>query len=238
MNTAILGTDKKLCDKIANHIREGSKEFKEMITIRIFDKAEDFVRQSSMNMYSFDLVIVYLDQSDAIINCMKIMKNQKACFNYLCIGQSEQQLYKLYHIGICGFVYEKDIDKQLIPQLERIISETHANGSEKLPFEIYDDVDYKAYIPVSEILFFKVEGRIIHITTVSGTYRLKTLNFAQLMEQMQPFGFVQANRSHLVNIRHMKSIAGLTLQLDGGYEIEISRRKQKYVKSVFMAQGI
>lgn len=234
MNTVILGTDKKLREKIADNIRQSRERLKDTIAIQIFDKTEEFVNQS----YSFDLVISYLDQSDAIINCMKIMKNQKACFNYLCIGQSEQQLYKLYQIGICGFVYEKDIDKQLIPQLERIISETHANGSEKLTFDIYDDVDYKAYIPVSEILFFKVEGRIIHITTVSGTYRLKTLNFAQLMEQMQPFGFVQANRSHLVNIRHMKSIAGLTLQLDGGYEIEISRRKQKYVKSVFMAQGI
>ena len=238
MNTAILGTDKKLCDKVANHIREGSKEFKETITIRIFDNPDRFANQFPMNQYSLDLVIAYLDEKDNIIGCLKKLKSHKVNYNYLCVGTSEQQLYKLYQIGICGFVYEKDIDEQLIPQLERILSETCQNGSEKLPFEIYDDVDYKAYIPISDILFFKVEGRIIHITTVSGTYRLKTLNFAQLMEQMQPFGFVQVNRSHLVNIRHMKSIAGLTLQLDGGYEIEISRRKQKYVKSVFMAQGI
>ena len=238
MNTAILGTDKKVCNKIADHIREEGKELKETIAVRIFDDPDSFLSQSPMNQYTFDLVIAYLDEKDNIIDCMKKLKDRQVGFNYLCVGTNEQQLYKLYHIGICGFVYEKDIDKQLIPQLERIISETHANGSEKLTFDIYDDVDYKAYIPVSEILFFKVEGRIIHITTVSGTYRLKTLNFAQLMEQMQPFGFVQANRSHLVNIRHMKSIAGLTLQLDGGYEIEISRRKQKYVKSVFMAQGI
>lgn len=238
MKIAILSTDKKLCEKIADNIRQCRERLKDTIAIQIFDKTEDFFRQLSMNMYSFDLVIAYLDEKDNIIGCMKKLKNHKVDFNYLCVGKSEQQLYKLYQIGICGFVYEKDIDEQLIPQIERILSETCQNGSEKLPFEIYDDVNYKAYIPVFEILFFSVEGRIIHITTVSGTYRLKTLNFAQLMEQMQPFGFVQVNRSHLVNIRHMKSIAGFTLQLDGGYEIEISRRKQKYVKSVFMTQSI
>ena len=168
MNTVILGTDKKLREKIADNrpprklklfiniddstkfkdrlfthickaknqfprksnIRQSRERLKDTIAIQIFDKTEEFVNQS----YSFDLVISYLDQSDAIINCMKIMKNQKACFNYLCIGQSEQQLYKLYQIGICGFVYEKDIDEQLIPHLERILSETYQNGSEKLPF--------------------------------------------------------------------------------------------------------
>ena len=234
MNTAILGTDKKLCDKIANHIREGIKEFKETIAIRIFDNPDRFANQLPMNQYLLDLVIAYLDEKDTIIDCMKKMKNHKVGFNYLCVGTSEQQLYKLYQIGICGFVYEKDIDEQLIPQLERILYETCQNGSEKLPFEIYDDVDYKAYIPVSEILFFKVEGRIIHINTVTGSYRLKNVNLSQLTDQMQPFGFVRVNRSHLVNIRHIRAIMGIMLQLDGGYEIEISRRKQKYVKSVFM----
>lgn len=238
MKTAILSTDKKLCEKIADNIRQSRERLKDTIVIQIFDKTEEFVNQSSMNMYSFDLVIAYLDQSDTIINCMKIMKNQKACFNYLCIGQSEQQLYKLYQIGICGFVYEKDIDEQLIPQLERILSETYQNFNQRLPFEIYDDVDYKANIPVSEILFFKVEGRIIHIYTVPGTYRLKNVNLSQLTDQMQPFGFVRVNRSHLVNIRHIRAIIGIMLQLDGGYETEISRKNRKYVKGVFMAQGV
>ena len=98
-------------------------------------------------------------------------------------------------------------------------------------------MDYKAYISVSEILF-KVEGRIIHIYTVPGTYRLKNVNLSQLTDQMQPFGFVRVNRSHLVNIRHIRAIMGMMLQLDGGYETEISRKNRKYVKGVFMAQGV
>ena len=98
-------------------------------------------------------------------------------------------------------------------------------------------MDYKAYISVSEILF-KVEDRIIHIYTVTGTYRLKNVNLSQLTDQMQPFGFVRVNRSHLVNIRHIRAIMGMILQLDGECETEISRKNRKYVKGVFMAQGV
>ena len=238
MKIAIIGTDNKLCRKIAGILRNDSFFFKISSNTQLFNTTECFVNQLSMNKYFFDLVIICPGENDLIIESMKNLVDQGYSFILFCVGRSEKQLYDLLQNSYRGFVFEKDIDEYFIPMLKSIISEEKQLSNIKIPFDIAEPANSKANIPVSDIIFFVVEDRTIHIHTLLGSYRLKRISLEKLQERLKTYGFAKVNRSHLINMSHIKSVQGKTLELDNGYTTEMSRSIHKQIKRAIMTENI
>lgn len=238
MKIAIIGTDNKLCRKIAGILRNDSFFFKISSNTQLFNTTECFVNQLSMNKYFFDLVIICPGENDLIIESMKNLMEQGYSFILFCVGKSEKQLYDLLQNSYRGFVFEKDIDEYFIPMLKSIISEEKQLSDIKIPFDIAEPTNSKANIPISDIIFFVVEDRTIHIHTLLGSYRLKRISLEKLQDRLKPYGFAKVNRSHLINMSHIKAVQGKTLELDNGYTTEMSRSIHKQIKRAIMTQNI
>ena len=69
-------------------------------------------------------------------------------------------------------------------------------------------------------------------------YRLKRISLEKLQERLKTYGFAKVNRSHLINMSHIKSVQGKTLELDNGYTTEMSRSIHKQIKRAIMTENI
>ena len=233
MKTAILCKKSELCVKIKNYICSISTKCGITTRITVFNDWNKMIEFFSNKSNFFDLAVICLGKYDEVMMYAKKLRDCDKNFDLMVIGNNERQLYSLFELKICGFIFEKDVDEYFGKQLMLIFSNTEKSNDEYYPFEILEPISLEKILCISDILFFGVEDKIVYTNTLSGSYRLKRCALKDLAQEMQKCGFVQVNRSYLVNIRHIRSINGKHLEMDSGYTMEISRRQQKKVEQEF-----
>ena len=80
-----------------------------------------------------------------------------------------------------------------------------------------DDTGSKHRVPISDILYIETIDRKTFIYTASAVYR-SGAGLHQLLDKLEPFGFVQANKSCIVNIEALDS---LKMQLNRKAEVTL-----------------
>lgn len=233
LKAAIFCKNPEMCIKIKKCICSVSVHCGITVRITVFDDWDKIIEMFSKRPNFFDLAVLCCGEDDEMTVYAKKLRDCDKNFDLMVIGKSKKQLYSLFELRICSFVFEKDVDEYLQQQFVFIFSNTEKSRDECYAFEILEPISLEKIICVSDILFFDVNDKMIHIHTVAGLYKLKRCTLGSLAQQMKKYGFIQVNRSHLINIRHIRSINGKVLEMDNGYTAEISRRQQKNVEQEF-----
>ena len=70
----------------------------------------------------FDLAVICLGKYDEVMMYAKKLRDCDKNFDLMVIGNNERQLYSLFELKICGFIFEKDVDEYFRKQLMLIFS--------------------------------------------------------------------------------------------------------------------
>ena len=123
MRVAVLSTDSVLRERIVRCIDRLCRQTGSIIDVQLFKKPERLIRQLTIIEYGYALVMLCPDDSKIMISCIKLLIERGFDCKLLCIGGTEEQHDELKALGICDYVYEKDVERKLLPMLGRIVSE-------------------------------------------------------------------------------------------------------------------
>lgn len=92
------------------------------------------------------------------------------------------------------------------------------------------------FVDVEQIVLFESEGNYTRVY-FDNNRPLLLRSLSQLEERLDPQHFMRVNRRHIVNLRFVKAVGpspagGLVLQLEGGLNVDMSRRRAVEFKQV------
>jgi len=85
----------------------------------------------------------------------------------------------------------------------------------------------------SEILYIKGDGRYSEIYLKNSKNYVITRNIGLFEHDLDSCHFFRVHKSYLVNLNHISSFSDNNVILSNGFQVEISRRKRKELKSRF-----
>lgn len=112
----------------------------------------------------------------------------------------------------------------VLEKLKRPSSTDHSNRSSLK----VNNKSETLFIKTSEIYFIRAEGRYSEVYTAKGKFTISK-NLGELESELIRSAFFRAHRSYLVNRHYVRNISkndGGFIVMEGGTEIELSRRKK------------
>ncbi len=89
-------------------------------------------------------------------------------------------------------------------------------------------------IPLADIYFFESQGRIINISTKSGTIRM-TGKMSEIEARLKNRFFFRCHKGYLVNMEHIYEFSNCEITLENKQKIILSRLKLNLFKNTFRA---
>ena len=86
------------------------------------------------------------------------------------------------------------------------------------------------FIPFQKILFIQTDGRNSLINCSENKSITTHISLKKYPEYLAS-GFFRSHNSIIVNCRHINSVSGLTINLEDGKEIKLSRRRKSRLLS-------
>ncbi len=93
-------------------------------------------------------------------------------------------------------------------------------------------------VSAKEIMYFSYSDRHVYLHTINGVFKTKIVRFKDLEDILKEPEFVSIHRACIVNICYIKSIGGITLIMENGEKLSISRYKMLEMKEKIKALDI
>ncbi len=90
-------------------------------------------------------------------------------------------------------------------------------------------------VSAKEIMYFSYSDRHVYLHTINGSFKTKIIRFKDLEDILKEPEFMSIHRACIVNICYIKSIGGITLTMDNGDKLSISRYKMLEMKEKLKA---
>lgn len=110
--------------------------------------------------------------------------------------------------------------------------------SESLSFRWLRVQGKKEKVYYKEVIYLrKIKGtKYVEYITEKGRYR-ERINLKELRTEIESFGFVLIDRSCMVNTEHISGMGKVSVHLDNGEELIISRDRRTKVKGMICEAG-
>ena len=81
-----------------------------------------------------------------------------------------------------------------------------------------------------EIIYFSYSNRHVNLHTIHGVFQTKIVRFKDLEDILREPEFISIHRACIVNACYIKSIGGITLVMENGDKLSVSRYKMMEMK--------
>ena len=100
---------------------------------------------------------------------------------------------------------------------------------------VLKDKDSIYFVKVNEIIRCHAEGPYTEFYTTNGQKITISKNLKEYEEMLEPFGFIRAHHSHLINIRKIirfDKTDGCNLIMENNDEVPVSQRKKEHLMEI------
>ncbi|MBR0456893.1 MAG: response regulator transcription factor [Firmicutes bacterium] len=197
--------------------------------INVFRSGESLLNHSSV--YSWD--IVFFDVEMGKINGIEAAKQ---------LRKADKSVKIVFVTSHPGYVFNSFIAEPLnflikpvnYPMLSEILEQAlmRIDDEKGDVFTIsFDNV--VSNIPLSQIIYFESNLRIINIVTTDQTFKFYG-KLDDIERELEGKDFIRCHKSYIVNLRHINMIDGDAIYMSNNSVISISRANKKKVKELVM----
>ena len=234
MNIALVAGDEDMDSQIRGYLCSDTGIRSDSISVHSFDRMAPLLFVLKNRMIDYDMIIIYL--SETTVEYIQEIRNASKDVYIVAITDNPQKLYHLFKYRLSGFVLKCDAKEHLSSIVSDVLDSQDDLSKKYLAFEIFlkNGLSSRNRIRTIDILFIQIKDGTITLHTGTDVFVLKESKLESVAQEMTRYNFMYTNRSHIVNIARISSIAGKHLTLDNGEVLEISRRQQKNVEQAFL----
>lgn len=219
-NIAIIEDEITALNVLQEYIKRFEKEWNEKINYTYFPDAISFLTgyKANYDIVFMDIELPNLNGMEAARKLVKLDQNVVLIF----VTNMAQYAVKGYEVNAFDFIVKPVSYYDFALKLQRALDKIANNVEIKINVSVDDG---KRCIPVSQIRYVEVVSHqiIYHLAkekvTAYGTLK-------KVEEMLPKEMFAKCNNCYLVNLRHVVSVQGYTLDVEGE-ELQISHPKKK-----------
>lgn len=160
-------------------------------------------------------------------------------FHVIFITAHSEFALKAFRFSVTDYLLKPvgiDLLKQAIEKVSKL-DNTHSDATGMQTLRI-PSINGMAFAYFKDIVRMEAEGAYTHIYLDNGKHYMSSYRLKQFEEHLDPSLFLRMHRSHLINIKKIKSIVnkdGLFAIMTDGTSIEVPRRnKEEFMKRVHL----
>lgn len=217
---AIVEDDPADLEQLMECLRRYEREHSERFSIQSFSNPTDF-----LNPYRSDYDLILLDIELPLFNGMEVARHLReidSVVTLVFITNMEQYAVNGYAVDAMDFVV-KPLNYYRFSSMLRKALRSIARQEEKEV--IVQSAGKITRLRLSQIYYVEIRDHLLLYRTNQG--RLESWGkLADVESELSAYGFARCNSSHLVNLRHVVSVVGNSVDV-AGTRIPISQRKRK-----------
>lgn len=217
MKIAMCDDDKILTSIYSKYIRDWGKDHNESIEIAEFPSAEAFLYHWSP-MEKFD--ILFLDIQMESMNGMelaKVIRSIDKTLPIVFITGCKDYVFEGYNVGALNYLIKPVSEASLRKSLDWVRDQVTLDDS--LSIIVQTDGRIQK-IHFDNIYHFESQGHYIIIHTKQGDVKFKK-TITELAQEVDNSCFCRVQRSFIVNLKYVNSIASKSLTLENGTTLSI-----------------
>ena len=172
LKVAIFCKNPEMCIKIKKCICSVSVHCGITVRITVFDDWDKIIEMFSKRPNFFDLAVLCCGEDYEMTAYAKKLRDCDKNFDLMVIGENKKQLYSLFELRICSFVFEKDVDEYL--KQDKILVTKEKKGKQTVidikdiikNIEIIDDNTFKIFVrflPTKNLKLEKILQNLLKI---------------------------------------------------------------------------
>ncbi len=227
---ALCDDNQQFMKNISELIHDCMKQEKIKVKLYLFNSGTNLINAYKQTGNLFDIVLLDIDMPD-----MNGMETAKYIRQYddqcmlIFLTSMDDQVYKVFEFNTFRFIRKKYYEKELHAALLDAIKCLEEKEI-KYEFKTKDEV---VKLSTNEILYFEMVNRNVEMHTLHRPYTLTMSIFKEISDKFSDKGFVSVYKGALVNLRYIKSVKKMQIELDNGEVLGVSRQRMADVKRAF-----
>lgn len=163
------------------------------------------------------LIIKEINTNDDL-NYIKEVKEKYNCY-VICIVESQEIVFDIINIHPLS-IWRKNCFMEDSENLANIIENINKNKSVILEFKSNMNT---IVVNTSNIIYIESYSHYLIIHTINSSFRIRK-KISEILEQLQPYGFIQIHKSYIVNKDHIIFINSNSCELSGHISLPIGKK--------------
>lgn len=200
-------------------------------SVKEFHDGDSLVHAYENEQEDFDIVFLDIKMKNMNgISAAKEIRRLGARALIVFITSSAEYVFRGYEVKAFRYILKNELATSFERILRECIAELRSDGGPVFSFSSGRD-SYS--LPLSDILYFESERRVVTVHTKGGSYPFYE-KLSDIEAQLSGTDFARCHQSFLVNAACIKNISGLTLTLTDSTTLPISKSKLKSTKEAFL----
>lgn len=223
MRIAICDDDISMSERLA----QIAKEVLKTAQIQTYEDGNILLAEHAKNPYQIVLLDIEMPAIDGMTLAEKLREKDTELILIFVTDYSEMVYRSLSHAPL-RFVRKNYITDELE---EALVAAGSILAKRQRVYVIEEKGTVNA-IPLQEISYIEVKGHTATIYARQQNYEIRK-TMRELQEILEPDGFIRTHVSYLVNVEHIYSLGDISIQMQNGIEIPMSRGYKKSVREQF-----
>lgn len=227
INISILDDEKTILHMVENLVRATCKQ-RDDICIKAYTSAKDLLVDMEANV-RFDIVISDIEMPGVNgIELGRCLKEKCPSAYLVYLTSYAEYAAESYIVAAYQYVMKSDVEKRLPAIINELIDKVEKEHKDYLILGTADD---RKKVLHSDIIYIVKEKGAKYVEYVTVEERLRERDSLEnVLETIDNPMFVMADRGIVVNLKHIKRIAGNVIYLTDGTQVTTSRRRLAEVK--------
>ena len=235
LTVAICDDNQAICHQLERMIEVIQPKINDTVDIDVYGSAEALwsILADQQQIYDLIFLDIELPGSTGIELAHKIrFEHNDQMVQIAFISAKTQYALELFSVGPVDFLI-KPIQRAQVQQV--LIRTINLKQDNAVYFQYTDERMFKR-VPHKMIESVSVMGKLVSLLINNGQILTYRGTFSEAMTQLEPYGFIQINKSEAINCRYIHGLNREQIQTTSGANHKISRRYQKAVAAKLMFQ--
>ncbi|MCQ2463632.1 MAG: LytTR family DNA-binding domain-containing protein [Clostridia bacterium] len=228
---AVCDDEKEMCEYLHSFSLDWFADHDIDACVTEFYDGDSLVSHYEQKKEDFDIVLLDIKMKN--LNGMSAAKEIRRLGSkslIVFITSSIEYVFRGYEVKAFRYILKNELKTSFERILRDCVQELKAENRPVFAFKC-DREDY--CFELQDILYFESERRIIKVYTENDEVSFYD-KLSSVEDKLKDSDFVRIHQSFLVNAKRIKNISGLTLTLQNGKELPISKSKLKKAKEAYL----
>lgn len=196
-----------------------------------FESGEAFLNEILEKKVQYDIVILDIDMPNMSgFDVAKRLNELEIDIIIMFYTVHEQYVFKAYEYQPFRYIRKEFAKEELPFAMQCAISKIEKQNNRSIIIRT-NKADKK--IEIRQIVYVENYKNYIEIFISNGESYITKISLSEFFRLVSDSSFIYANKGNIVNLRYVKEITSKNIILKDNFEIPVSRRNYKSVKSAF-----
>ena len=231
LNIAICDDEKYICDFLQKSTIDCLAKTELDGSITVFNDGSHLVEHYRAGHPPFDLIFLDITMRECDgMTAAKIIRSLDSKVMIVFVTSSAEYVFSGYEVRAFRYILKPELLHGFARVFNECLDELTKSGEERFTFQRSSET---VGIPLSAIMYFESDKRIINIKTTTEDYSFYG-KLDDIEQQLKKHDFVRCHQSFLVNAKKISAVKQNELSLITGETLPVSKRRAKETNEAFL----